>query len=304
MKNHKPPYALSRSGRLSSRGFTLAEMAVVVLLMGIAMSMGLKMLTANLDNTAYSETKSKQERIKNALIGFLRTNGRLPCPDNAAAVATGAEVSPCNANATSGYGIIPWRTLGIPRDTGLDGWGNYFTYRVANGIAPVVRNWSSQTVGTPFDINQLAAPGTALTIQELNAAGTALVTTTNQAVVVILSHGKNGYGAKTTQVAARNLTAGAGAGEITNATGGSTSFVLRSVTEVATAFNGAYDDLVTYMTPQDLLQPLMSEKTIKACPGYCLTTPCPGTNVCTATNVPVGLAAFNCTCVAGEPLPR
>jgi hypothetical protein len=279
-------------------------MAVVVLLMGIAMSMGLKMLTANLDNTAYSETKSKQERIKTALIGFLRTNGRLPCPDNAAAVATGAEVSPCNAAAANGYGIVPWQTLGIPRDTGIDGWGNYFTYRVANGFAPVARNWSSRTVGTPFDINQLAAPGAALTTQELDAAGTALVSTTTNAVVVILSHGKNGFGAKTTQVAARNPTAGAGAGEITNATGGSTTFVLRPVTEVAAAFNGAYDDLVAYMSPQDLLHPLMSEKTTKACPGYCLTTPCPGTNVCTATNVPVGLAGPICACVAGEPLPR
>lgn len=68
------------------QGFTLAEMAIVVLLISIAMTMGLKTVTANLDNAAYSETKSKQERIKIALIGYLRTNGRLPCPDNSGAV--------------------------------------------------------------------------------------------------------------------------------------------------------------------------------------------------------------------------
>ena len=48
-------------------GFTLAEMAIVVLIIGIAMTMGLKTVTANLENAAYSETKAKQERLKLAV---------------------------------------------------------------------------------------------------------------------------------------------------------------------------------------------------------------------------------------------
>lgn len=289
------------------RGFTLAEMAIVVLLISIAMTMGLKMVTANLDNAAYSETKSKQERIKIALIGFLRTNKRLPCPDNKTAVAAdGLEPLPappvCTAALADGYGIVPWQTLGIPRDTVQDGWGNYFTYRVANGTAGS-KNWTSITASTPFDINELTTSTDALTIQELNAAGTALVTTTTKAVVVILSHGKNGFGAKTVKVAARIPTAGSGIGELTNATvpPGST-FVLRPITEAAAAFNGSYDDLVAYMTPQDLLQPLINEKTMKVCKSYCSST-CPGTNTCTASNVPIGNSSPTCSCTSGETLP-
>lgn len=120
-----------------SKGFTLVELAIVVILIGIVMTMGLKTLTATLDNATFSETKAKQERIKSALVSHLRTNGVLPCPDNSAAVATGIGPQPpattCSANAPEGYGVIPWQTLGISRETVIDGWGNYFTYRVANG---------------------------------------------------------------------------------------------------------------------------------------------------------------------------
>ncbi|PKO86088.1 MAG: hypothetical protein CVU18_16755 [Betaproteobacteria bacterium HGW-Betaproteobacteria-12] len=52
------------------QGFTLVELAVVLVLIGIVTTMGLKMVTATLGNAAYSETKSKQELIKTALIGY------------------------------------------------------------------------------------------------------------------------------------------------------------------------------------------------------------------------------------------
>lgn len=256
------------------QGFSLVELAVVLVLIGIVMTMGLKMVTATLENASYSETKAKQELIKTALVGFLRTNGRLPCPDNSgsAAVASGVEVSPCHATAADGYGVVPWITLGIPRDSVVDGWGNYFTYRVANGTGGS-KNWTSRTAGTPFDINELRTPTAALTIQELDAAGTALVTTNPRAVIVLLSHGKNGFGAKTTKVGARLPTSDAGAGEATNGTDTTTTFISRPVNESVGAFNGPYDDLLTYLTPQDVLQPLLNEGSLKSCYAYCLTAP-------------------------------
>lgn len=287
-----------------NRGFTLAEIAIGVLILGIMLSMGLKTAVSNLENAAYAETRSKQEQIKLALIGFLRTNGRLPCPDNKAVAADGLEVTPCFAAATNGYGVVPYQTLQISRGTAQDGWGNYFSYKVANGTLGS-RNWASRTLGTPFDINQLTTPTPALTVQELNAAGTALVTTTTMAVVVIISHGKNAFGAKTVELAARIPTAGAGAGELLNANvpAGNAIFVLRPVTDVA-GFNGAYDDLVTFATPQDLLQPLMSEKTIKNCAGYCPVSTCAAAS-CNATLIPVGNATIAvCPCITGESLPR
>ncbi len=271
------------------QGFSLVELAVVLVLIGIVMTMGLKMVTATLENASYSETKSKQELIKVALIGFLRTNGRLPCPDNSgsAVVASGVEVSPCHGTAADGYGVVPWITLGIPRDSVVDGWGNYFSYRVANGTGGS-KNWASRTAGIPFDINELRTPTAALTIQELDAAGTALVTTNAGAVVVLLSHGKNGFGAKTTKVGARLPLADAGAGEATNGTDTTTTFTLRPVNESAGAFNGPYDDLLTYLTPQDLMQTLLNEGSLKSCYAYCPSAP-----TCTAGGT------FSCTTGGG-----
>lgn len=310
------------------RGFTLAEMAVVVLLIGIAMTMGLKILTATLQNTAISETRTKQEKIKLALIGHLRSNGRLPCPDKDA-IPEGNEEAVCNANAAAGYGVVPWITLNLSRNDVLDGWGNFFTYRVANRRpGAVLKDWTTVANVTSFDIGELTAPSAALTVQELNAAGTALVSATAQAVVVLLSHGKNGLGAETSK--GNNVTnpPAANAGEGTNNTAATATFVKRPITDSAAAFNGPFDDLVEFMTPQDLLQPLVSEGTLRACYGYCSSAisavctagggtctcssegvagtpvaPCTACGTCTkgnsgpgcaATGIPVGRTAINC----------
>ena len=260
-------------------GFSLVELAVVLVIVGIVITMGLKATMSVLESSTYSVTKAKQEQLKGSLVGFLRTNGRLPCPDNGAGVATGVEASPC----TDGYGVIPWQTLGISRDSAIDGWGNFFTYRVANGSVAGSKNWTSKTVpASDFSVNELKTPTITLTFQELDAAGT-IFGTIKTAVAVILSHGKNGFGAKTTKVGDRIPVTEAGASETINANNATTTFVLRPVSDSL-----PYDDLLVFMTPQDLLQPLVSEGTLKACQAYC---PPPVSSICTT-------ASGTCTCAA------
>lgn len=288
----------------SRGGFTLAEMAVVVLLIGIAMTMGLKMVSATLQNTAVSETRIRQEKIRTALIGYLRTNGRLPCPDRDA-TPDGTENTPCNGNAAQGYGVIPWVTLGLSRDDVLDGWGNHLTYRVANRQpAAVVKDWTTTTTAASFDVDQLTSPANALTIQELNAAGTALTTTTNKAVMVVLSHGRNGFGAKTVKGGNVTNPPATNAGERTNNTANTATFVKRPTSNSTTIFNGPFDDLVDYLTAQDLLQPLVTEKTIRICKSYCPPGTCPGAGTCVPViALPIGAAHPTCSCIPGETLP-
>ncbi|MDO9041018.1 MAG: prepilin-type N-terminal cleavage/methylation domain-containing protein [Desulfocapsaceae bacterium] len=252
-----------KSFHWNHKGFTLAEMAIVVLLGGIMLTMGIKVLTVTMQNTAITETKARQERIRTALIGFLRTNERLPCPD-IAATPTGTAPGACNANPAQGYGVVPWTTLGISQNDALDGWGNFFTYRVANRRpAAVVKDWTTTPASTTtsYTIGELSHPSTALTINELNAAGAALTSTTTQAVVIIFSHGKNGFGAKTTKGTNIAPPPAANAGETTNNTATTATFVKRPYTDSSTAFNGPFDDIVDFMTPQDLLQPLINDGT-------------------------------------------
>lgn len=299
-------------GRISQRtcqnGFTLVEMAVVVVLMGMLMTMGLKILTATLNNSAHSETVMKQDRIKQALVAFMRSNGRLPCPDNPAnnaaagsypaGSANGQEEAACTANAQAAYGVLPWVTLGLAREDAQDGWGNLFTYRVANAngvqvnagpVSPPLHrnsnhNWTRRTgVPAPFDIVSLtpqSALGGFQTLQIADAAGTLESRT---AVAVIVSHGSNGLGAWTIRAAAR-MPNGVGS-ELTNSAANTLQFVKSPQTD-----NPVFDDVVAYLTPQDLLQPLLNEGSLRACSQYC---PAPHIAPCTTDNnlrIPVGLS--------------
>lgn len=267
---------------LRHQGFTLAEMAVVTLIMSIAMTMGVQAFNAMLTNSAYSVTKTKQDTIKQALISFLRSNKRLPCPDTAA-LPNGLEVAPCTT-AVQGYGVVPWATLGLARDAALDGWSNFFTYRVSNDnaalaapLAPPVpraqsakQNWTT-TGATGFDISSLNSPTTggnlSIQIDQRNSAGVISRIAYN-AVVVIYSHGKNGFGANT--IKGTPIAAPVSADEVVNNTPGTTRFITRDITDSAGAPGGAYDDIVAYMTPQDLLQPMLNEKTLTGiCRSYC-----------------------------------
>lgn len=271
-------------------GFSLVELAVVVVLMGILMGLGLRTLRATQENTAWSETRAKQERIKTALIAHLRSKGRLPCPD-AALPPTGVEPAACLVNA--GRGVLPWQSLGLSMGDVQDGWANFFTYRVANRTPATATNWTlkgAAPAAGPFTIAEFTTPLTALTLQQRSDAGVLGAAITPHPVVMIISHGKNGSGART-----RNGTAviplPAGADELANAGAASTSFVMRSPTEDSAATGGAFDDIVAFMTPQDLLGPLVSEKTlIGACQAYCAA---PGAG-CAATGIPIGNPTATC----------
>jgi len=309
-------------------------MAIVVLIGGIMLTMSLKTWIAKLNNSAYAETASKQAQIKIALIGFLRTNGRLPCPSAMSTavppVPTGLEILGLPAGRgciNNPYGEIPWASLGVSKDIAQDGWGNFFTYRVATAATAIVpapvtvpvppmpknlnQNWTSLAASAnAFDITSLVSSATSnrQTIQIDQGDGVdALVPITYNAVVVILSSGKNGFGALTLQ-GVRNTAPPVApvnhADETTNATPGTLVFIMRPYTELSTAFGGPFDDVVAFMSPQDLLQPLVSEGTLGACRSYCAAAAAPVLSV-TATCTPPGGGI--CTCaslgVPGTPTP-
>lgn len=239
-------------------GFTLVEMAVVITIMAVVMTLGLRLLRATQENAAWSETKVKQERIKLALISYLRTNGRLPCP-NSVAPWDGAEDTPCLLNA--GRGIVPWQALGLSVADVQDGWSNFFSYRVANRTPATSSNWTLTAGVGPFTINELTTPVVSFTLQERNSAGVLGPAMSPSPVVMIISHGKSGAGART--IGGTQIAAPTGADELANSALASTSFVTRTPTDVATGVGGMFDDIVAYMTPRDLLQPLVDDKTLK-----------------------------------------
>lgn len=141
------------------------------------------------------------ERVVEALYGFALTNRRLPCPDTdgdglSNPVYTGISDALC----TSDSGFIPWAELAVEPG---DAWGNKLTYRVTS---PEFTRPSQDTMcngdGAELDLCTLGNininsrgdnPATAGTTEGKFLLAPSIVV--NNVVAVVLSHGRNGYGA-------------------------------------------------------------------------------------------------------------
>jgi prepilin-type N-terminal cleavage/methylation domain-containing protein len=176
-----------------SCGFTLIEMAVVVVIIAALLTLGLGALNAQLSSASYATTKQRQVAIKDALIAYLGSNKRLPCPYVPTAGSAITGIAP-NQSGTPpvcpSFGIVPFATLGVAREVAQDGWGNFFSYQVFAQATPtcpgVAIDWgNSNCFG--------AGKNGGISVLD-NTGGNNLPLTTN-AVVAIISQGANGLGA-------------------------------------------------------------------------------------------------------------
>lgn len=110
-------------------GFTLVEMAIVLVIVGLLISAFLTPLSAQLEQSRNAEVRRDLLEIKEALLGFAVINGRLPCPD----IDDNGTDDGCgnmNSTATTG-GNVPWSTINTKQ---LDPWGRRYQYRVNNAF--------------------------------------------------------------------------------------------------------------------------------------------------------------------------
>lgn len=128
-KNNKLTFA-------NHQGFTLVEMAVVLVILGLVISTLFAPLAAQRDIKNITGTQASLNQIREAINGFAILNGRLPCPTN--------QADPANAvygledPALCGQeGYLPWKTLGVPetdewgthRTLSTDAWVGFWRYR-------------------------------------------------------------------------------------------------------------------------------------------------------------------------------
>ena len=250
-------------------GFSLVELSVVLVIMGAMLGMVLSGLGSFSQNAAYTTARSKQVAVQESLLSYLRANGRLPCPDsgqpNSAPISTvnlpdGIENRLTEGDPTTGCrsasGIVPYVTLGVPRDAALDTWGNFFTYVVSNNLAPAAPLTPTPT--RDWVISNNFRTGSLGDIEVLDDAGAS-----TNAAAVLISHGVSGSGAYTTK--GSQITGPNGAHEIANATGcprAATQLLRcykREFTENSAAAGGSFDDIVLIMTPNMLLDPLFAQ---------------------------------------------
>ncbi len=166
-------------------GFTLAELAVVLVILAVLAGGLLVPLGSRIEARDRELTQARLRDIVHALTGFAIINGRLPCPSTEADPASPAygieDAPPCSATTE---GRLPWRTLvmpatdawGNPRASAAEGWAGHWRYRVDPAFA----------AGT---IAATTAPAANLQIRAHD--GSRLTVTDSQAVAIVYSTGPN-----------------------------------------------------------------------------------------------------------------
>ncbi len=131
----------------NNAGFTLIELAVVLLIVSLLLGGLLVPLSTQVSQRNVQTTQAQLEQIREALLGFAVVNGRLPCPTTTANPTDpnyGLEDANCSAPTAEGY--LPWKTLGVDaydawgvgRNATTDPWTGFFRYRVDPNYASAI----------------------------------------------------------------------------------------------------------------------------------------------------------------------
>jgi prepilin-type N-terminal cleavage/methylation domain-containing protein len=238
----RPSNYAGRSLRTNKCGFSLIELSVVLVLIALLLGSLLVPLGAQVEQRQYTETEKQLEQIKEALIGFALANGYLPCPAKSAADGTEDRIgagTTCTlvSGSPKRVGFLPWVTLGVKPS---DSWGNLYRYSVS-------ANFTNSAASNLFTLTS----GRDILLQTRSAAGTpANLSNVNEIPVVVLSHGKNGFGASGELGIARATPAtwNNSLDEFANANG-SASFWSRTRTDNTAATGGQFDDIVVWIAP-------------------------------------------------------
>jgi prepilin-type N-terminal cleavage/methylation domain-containing protein len=221
-------------------GFTLVEMAVVLIIVSLLLGGLLSPLTAQIDQKNYTEVKIDLENAKEALMGYALSNKHLPCPDKAAGANNGVNDNPDDGvedfdaagDCITQEGNLPWATLGL---IDRDPWESRFLYRVTTVFSQQVPLFTLATNGNLSVCNEAACNVPRLT---------------DSAVAVIVSKGKNAGNCST----APSPPACADERENDDI---DNNFVSHPPT-VTTSANGEYDDVVVWLSKNILVNRMVA----------------------------------------------
>jgi len=243
----------------SLKGFTLVEIAIVLIIVTILLGYTMAMLPMQQELKQYRQADAEMDRIINSLYAFAQVNGRLPCADNWAA-PDGLSDPPGSGNCTLNgwYGLLPAKTLGIDgkydvNNSLIDPWGTPYRYQVTSvdsggalggdfvidneistigmgALAPDLFVCSTNPSVNPTDVDCLVGAGT-------GAANTVAA----RIPAVVISLGKDG-GMVASNIQVENTD---------NTADGATDIVFVKSTR-SDVTNAEFDDLIKWISPNIL----------------------------------------------------
>lgn len=196
------------------RGFSLVEMAIVLLIVGLLMGGLLPGLASQMEQGRVTDTKATMASITDALYGYAAGHrGALPCP---ATLTSAGNPDPLTAGNSNGAcndsfgGFVPGRLLGLaPVNANgfvVDAWGNPIRYAVStmpstNGNKAItfeggirdlgIANFGGFTATAPAANALLSVCASSAGITAASC-GPLANTTSNDAVALIYSYGPTG----------------------------------------------------------------------------------------------------------------
>jgi prepilin-type N-terminal cleavage/methylation domain-containing protein len=224
-----------------ARGFTLIELAIVLVIITILIGGLVSPLSAQIQARRVAEAKQTLAEAREALYGFAMTHAvvvdhdanpltadvarpYLPCPDSD---GDGVENRDAGGTCTQDAGWLPWVTLATAAQ---DAWGNRLHYAAKPELTGAASGFHNGSAGAWYEVcssHACAAPDVAADVP-----------------VVLLSHGPNGRGAR--NVSGSTLAAPSGADELENLDADD-RYVSR-VPAAAGAPGGEFDDLVSWLS--------------------------------------------------------
>jgi|GEM_PF-1165807 len=141
-------FSVEHSKLKKQAGFSLVEMGIVLAILGFLLASVIMPLSSQREVSQREATERQLQEIRNALIGFVQINRRLPCPaapgNNGAEnrILAGANAGNCIATPRP---VLPFQVLGIKGNiingTLVDAWLGPIHYRITNPNPVGVNNW-------------------------------------------------------------------------------------------------------------------------------------------------------------------
>ena len=179
-------------------GFSLLEVSVVLLIIGLVMATSLTMQRWSTHEKRQDKLNKQFERIDEAILAYYRHHGMLPCParrEQPEGTAAFGEATDCNMAAPTDVisisgdsirvGALPIKALNISPEFMIDPWGNRITYAVAKTLATA-----------PFNAGNIGSI-TTNEIKLVDGGGNQISRADAVVAFVAISHGKKGSGAVT-----------------------------------------------------------------------------------------------------------
>lgn len=222
-------------------GFTLIELAIVLVIIGVLVGSFIGSIGSRIDTTRRAEVVAELDEIKQAILGYAYSSApglaSLPCPDCdvacAGGIANDGREDRSGGNCSRAEGNLPWLTLGLGRS---DVWDTRYSY------------WVDTTFANQAPTFGLTDSGSGV----IRTRVPDVRTVANNVTMVVFSHGKNTYGGTSSANNATPAIPAANIDEAENADGDDTFYSREPTAVDASTVGGEFDDIVVWLSEYEL----------------------------------------------------